>query len=275
MTRRYRAKPIVCDDRDVPKQIGRPPIDRIGQRSGKLVVIELSSKKDGRKNGHSIFWVCRCDCGKLTTVRGEHLIHPKRATKSCGCLRSKLVDITGRRYGSLIVLGLSRYRKIGKHKTPTWSCRCDCGKEVEVISGLLGRNTASCGCSRRLDRNGLATESLDEAGRRDVMRSYKSHAKKANRPWELTDAQASALFRSACHYCGVPPSNSRKNPAKSGGAPFVYNGIDRVDPSVGYLASNVVACCKMCNFAKRHIPYAEFMAWVKRLATHQTATPAD
>jgi hypothetical protein len=107
------------------------------------------------------------------------------------------------------------------------------------------------------------------------MRSYRTHAKNAGRLWQLTDEQANVLFQSNCHYCGVPPSNvsygTKKNPMTFKRIPFIYNGIDRVDSAIGYVPTNVVACCKTCNFAKRHTPYAEFMAWVKRLVAYQTA----
>ena len=56
----------------------------------------------------------------------------------------KVVDISGVRYGRLVVLefvGLNKYRKA------EWRCLCDCGSEVVVLSGSLsGGLTKSCGC---------------------------------------------------------------------------------------------------------------------------------
>lgn len=51
----------------------------LGKRFGKLVVI---AKADRR--WRSLYWRCRCDCGKETTVRGTCLRNGD--TKSCGCL---------------------------------------------------------------------------------------------------------------------------------------------------------------------------------------------
>ena len=55
----------------------------IGQRFGKLVVIEAGPIKNGKTT-----WLCKCDCGKITQpipcakLTSGH-------TKSCGCLRTK------------------------------------------------------------------------------------------------------------------------------------------------------------------------------------------
>jgi hypothetical protein len=50
-----------------------------------------------------------------------------------------LIDITGRRYGRLVVL-----EDAGEGR---WRCACDCGKE-KVVKGSLLRtgHTGSCGC---------------------------------------------------------------------------------------------------------------------------------
>lgn len=61
-------------------------INLIGQKFGKLTVIEESSE---RKNG-SVCWICKCDCGKVTKpIRGDQLKDGE--TKSCGCLKGELL----------------------------------------------------------------------------------------------------------------------------------------------------------------------------------------
>lgn len=55
----------------------------------------------------------------------------------------KFIDLTGRRFGRLVVLERAPSRK---HKT-YWKCRCDCGTEKEILrDSLLGGRTKSCGC---------------------------------------------------------------------------------------------------------------------------------
>lgn len=53
--------------------------DRIGQRNGKLTVIEFYKKEN-----NNIFWKCKCDCGKEIIVKSKLL--KERGVKSCGCL---------------------------------------------------------------------------------------------------------------------------------------------------------------------------------------------
>lgn len=57
--------------------------EMLDRRFGKLTVIERSEQKGA---GGELYWICLCDCGNLTEVRGHDL---KRAdgnqTISCGC----------------------------------------------------------------------------------------------------------------------------------------------------------------------------------------------
>lgn len=60
----------------------------------------------------------------------------------------KLNDLTGQRYGRLIVL--KRVSNAPGSKKTRWLCQCDCGSLKEVGScELKSGNTRSCGCYRR------------------------------------------------------------------------------------------------------------------------------
>lgn len=53
------------------------------------------------------------------------------------------VDLTGKRFNRLVVLGYSHTDK----KTAYWTCKCDCGKTATVRGkALKDNNTKSCGC---------------------------------------------------------------------------------------------------------------------------------
>lgn len=109
-----------------------------GKVFGKLKVVK---RDDNYKSKRRVKWLCKCECGKQVSVTSDSLTGGH--TKSCGCLRGnplhRLIDITGKRYGKLVVLEYS-----GKS---TWLCRCDCGNiKIVAKSSLKQGLTKSCGC---------------------------------------------------------------------------------------------------------------------------------
>ena len=73
--------------------------DLMGQRFGRLVVIN----KEGRSKGREIIWQCLCDCNNLRIVIGSRLTSGR--VKSCGCLqkdRTKEMNVTHGKYHSRI-----------------------------------------------------------------------------------------------------------------------------------------------------------------------------
>ena len=60
-------------------------IDLTGKKFGRLTVVEQHDRK-----GKHIRWTCKCDCGNIVHVMGQHLRSGR--TKSCGCLQSTSVD---------------------------------------------------------------------------------------------------------------------------------------------------------------------------------------
>ena len=49
---------------------------------------------------------------------------------------------------------------------------------------------------------------------------------------------------------------------------YIYNGIDRKNGTLGYFLENCVSCCRPCNWAKRHMSYDEFMAYLQQLVQY-------
>lgn len=65
---------------------------------------------------------------------------------------SNIIDLTGKKFGKLKVLGRCVNKKGNK---PEWVCICDCGNYCSVQGQNLRRNyTKSCGCEERIKRNG-------------------------------------------------------------------------------------------------------------------------
>lgn len=63
---------------------------------------------------------------------------------------SKLIDLTGHKYGRLTVLEFSHFKRSPRgHKNAYWKCACDCGKMVvKPAQGLRNGSVKSCGCFR-------------------------------------------------------------------------------------------------------------------------------
>ena len=105
---------------------------------GELTVI----RRNGQTNGHKIKWLCRCSCGKYTTVIGKLLRNGH--TKSCGCSRTKHKICAGDRYSRLTVLRIKRRDSRGR---AIWECKCDCGATtLSTAWQLYSKNKQSCGC---------------------------------------------------------------------------------------------------------------------------------
>lgn len=151
-------------------------------------------------------------------------------------------NIVGNRYNMLTVVEFVGYDKNGNYK---WTCKCDCGNYRDVVTrDLKNGHTKSCGCWRDI-RLRLPE---GEAAFNRVYNHYRKEASDSNRVFELTKEYFRELILSDCYYCGDPPSNVRKMPRVNG--VLVYNGVDRIDNSIGYVLGNVRPCCKDCNFLK-------------------------
>lgn len=121
--------------------------DLTGRKFDKLQVISFINTKNGVS-----YWKCECSCGNIQSIKRNRLLTNKKiACNNCviprGILKGdknpKFKDLTGKRYGKLIVLN-----KIGiKNKQIIWKCLCDCGNKTEAKSADLNfGNKKSCGC---------------------------------------------------------------------------------------------------------------------------------
>ena len=57
-------------------------VSKVGQRYGRLTVLKIDESKAGGRQGY--YYICRCDCGNIVSVRGNIL---GKNTNSCGCLK--------------------------------------------------------------------------------------------------------------------------------------------------------------------------------------------
>lgn len=132
---------------------GRKADDLTDITFGKLFVVRRALDFEKGKSKTSVYWLCVCECGEETIVMAKNL--KNGMTTSCGCKmkensKNKLINLTGKKFGKLLVLRRveAPYRAKIKNR-PYWLCKCDCGNH-KVILGLSLRKgyTTSCGCYR-------------------------------------------------------------------------------------------------------------------------------
>jgi hypothetical protein len=188
------------------------------------------------------------------------------------------IDLTGQRFGKLIVLYYSRTQK--PRGEAYWQCLCDCGNEIPVTGGHLKTgHTRSCGCLQR--------EKTGNMSRGNVWgRKYEDPRElSAKTVWAVSYADGCSLEKFLelsqlpCFYCGIRNSNSfNKYITKDGystniavttewaeKATFTYNGLDRVDPERDHSEDNVVPCCFPCNRSKDDQTLEEFETRIVRM----------
>lgn len=78
---------------------------------------------------------------------------------------------------------------------------------------------------------------------------YSRRAKEKNLDFELNKEEFVSLISKNCHFCGTRP-NSELIILKISPWGILYNGVDRLDNTLGYSIDNCVPACKDCNHAK-------------------------
>jgi len=178
---------------------------------------------------------------------------PKRS----GTPRHK--DRRGERYGRLVAIEFAGRNKWGG---TLWECRCDCGKTVTTkLNSLLRGDTKSCGCLHSEIVGDMQRKKKGVASFNALYYSYQNGSRLRHLEFTLSEDEFRALTIQNCYYCGQEPSQ-RYGQSKFNGY-YIYNGVDRLDPSKGYVVDNCVTSCGTCNFAKQGLSAKEFIKLVK------------
>ncbi len=101
------------------------------------------------------------------------------------------------------------------------------------------------------------------------LKEYRENAAKRGLEWALTSEQFFSIISKPCHYCGCLPVRARyyiRGRARLSKERF--NGIDRVNPLIGYVKGNCVPCCAQCNYAKQSLSLREFIAKLRQILKH-------
>ena len=170
-------------------------------------------------------------------------------------------DVAGTVFGKLTAINPTEKRKWGY---VVWRCECECGGMKDVpLTQLRRGQTASCGCVKQDPPKNYKPKG--KASENRLYRQYVYHAKLRGYSWEITREQFRDYIYKRCFYCGSSPRAETNN---GGNGEIVYNGIDRVDNSLGYFQENCVTCCKNCNQMKMGFSLVEFTEMIGRLSVN-------
>lgn len=209
--------------------MGKPLKNPLGQKFGNLTPLHQTETD---WSGYAR-WLCQCDCGVQTVVRGVDLFSGN--TQSCGCLKRKLLslrktkNLLGRRFGRLTVISHSGSTKDG---SSLWLCQCDCGNQTTAQGKVLQFGArVSCGCAKRLSLANRRIRSMWAA------HTQKRRARKRLAPGSFTETEIFILYRdqdgkcARCHEC-LPPNFHRDHivPLSRGGSNYI-NNIQLLCPS--------------------------------------------
>lgn len=124
-------------------------INLIGQRFGRLVVIEKGTPHITKGGKYITRWKCQCDCGNITEVDSQKLRNGH--TTSCGCFikenkGANFEDLTGKKFNRLTVIKFIPASE-RTARGYNWLCKCDCGNLIKANANKLKNGLQqSCGC---------------------------------------------------------------------------------------------------------------------------------
>lgn len=207
--------------------------DLVGKVFGNWTVIS----RRGSDKHHNILWLCECVCGIEKEVRGNGLVSGK--STSCGC--SYKTDLTGKRFGKLVVVREDLTQKPDR----CWVCQCDCGNTKTIIGSSLKQGVSnSCGCSKgEWIRQSKITHGLSSSL---AYKMWQQAKLRANRKNILFDLHPSDIhIPEFCPLLGIPlVAGEKKHHANS-------PSLDRLRPELGYIKGNIAVISYRANSIKQ------------------------
>jgi hypothetical protein len=184
-------------------------------------------------------------------------------------------DLTGLRFGKLIVIKFVCSKRVNKHNRLFYECLCDCGnKKIIESSHFLYDNTKSCGCN--LNAKGQLSKSY--TGIEELSGAYfgKIYQNAISRKLEFSISIEYIwnLFlkqERKCVLSGVPiilQQSYCKN------CKLQTASLDRIDSFKGYVESNVQWVHKIIQFMKQEHTDKNFINWCHIISDFQRAKNA-
>lgn len=181
----------------------------------------------------------------------------------------KKIDIIGKRFGKLIVLS---EHSSTRNKHIRYTCKCDCGKEINSL-GMHLRNLKAthCGCSmsigiKKKQWTGVGDMSGDYWYSHIVRSASGVKGKRRVLDLFIDKEYAWNLFLKQNRKCALSGIDL-KFPSKSKDKSYTVS-LDRIDSSEGYIEGNVQWVHKDVNFMKNKFNNKYFIEICKKIAVN-------
>jgi hypothetical protein len=141
-------------------------------------------------------------------------------------------------------------------------CTVCCGEyPIQDFIGEKEKYTKSC--IRCRNDNKLQDSRRDRDHRNQTVRnhmkpqytSYSKCAKERNLDFHITYNEYTDIVKNVCHYCNIIQERG-------------FNGIDRLDSSIGYHITNCVSCCSRCNYMKGTLSKNVYLCRAEHILTY-------
>jgi len=136
-------------------------------------------------------------------------------------------------------------------------------KQMKVDRSVIEKRLEDNGYDLSIIRIGKKYTGIESAYY-SLYKKYKTNAVNRNIPFEILEYDFFELLKNNCQYCGDEPKQIFKVNNRS----VFYNGIDRVDNSIGYTKDNCVSCCWICNRFKQNLTPDEMLKHVDKIHKH-------
>ena len=97
----------------------------------------------------------------------------------------------------------------------------------------------------------------------------KGSAKRRGLEWALDKIDVAKLTQAPCAYCGSVGSNR----LKYRGEVLRYNGLDRIDNSIGYRLENVLPACRFCNSLRGPMKWETWIGFINQVVSAHGGQP--
>ena len=108
------------------------------------------------------------------------------------------------------------------------------------------------------DSNPEKVKEINEKTKNNIFKYYqvyKNSAESKQLAFDFNKEEYVKLVETPCNYCGIMQEKG-------------FNGIDRIDSTIGYIKDNCVSCCAMCNYMKGCLDKDIFIQRVEHIVSY-------